>query len=180
MEVDAIEDGKLVKVDEEYAKREGLMIIRRKIEALPEVEPVSLSRLKRAERRAKPLIEEFRRPLDYRQNNVLLELKENFQWEITKKRREKNITRRTLAALTGVSEDDIINLEHGILPKDNFVLVHKVEAILGVKLKKDPSDLVQQSVQTVSPERRVSSSQSTNMEVPKPSNSFSDQEIELE
>jgi ribosome-binding protein aMBF1 (putative translation factor) len=148
MEVDAIEEGKIVHVSEEYAKAEGLMIIRKKVEALPDVKAVA-AQVRRAERRARPLIDEFRRSLDYRKNNVIQELKENFQWELTRKRRERNITRRKLAALTGVSEDDIINLEHGILPQDNFVLIHKIEGILGVRLKKEQaSEQTRQEKQT--------------------------------
>jgi len=136
MEVDAIEDNKIVRVSEEYARLQGLLIIRKKIESNQPVQPVPLSHLRRAERRAKPQIDEFRKPLDYRKNNVIQELKENFQWDISRKRREMNLSRRQLAGMAGASEDEIINLENGFLPKDNFILLNKVEKALGISVRR--------------------------------------------
>ncbi len=166
MYVDAIEDKKIVRVSEEYAKREGLLIIRKVIDS-PVVQPVPLVQLRRAERRLKPQIEEFRRPLDYRKNNVIQELKENFQWDISKKRRELGMSRRQLAFKIGESEDSVISLENGLLPKDNFVLLNKVESALGINLHKS-------SVQSQSLPKQPS---------PKPENvpeSISGGDIELE
>ena len=126
MDVDAIEDNKIVRVSEEYARLQGLLIIRKKIDSDLPVQPVPLVQLKRAERRLKPQIEEYRKPLDYRKNNVLQELKENFQWDVSRRRREMNLSRRKLAEMIGESEDAVINLENGFLPRDNFVLLSKV------------------------------------------------------
>lgn len=137
MDVEAIEEGKIVRVSEQYARLEGLMIIKKRTDntSIP-VYPVPLVQLRRAERKAKPQIEEFRRPLDYRKNNVLQDLVENFQWVISKKRREKNLSRRQLAQMIGEVDETIASLENGFLPKDNFVLLSKVEKALDINLRK--------------------------------------------
>ena len=136
MEVEAIEDNKIVRLSEEYARLQGLLIIRKKIDSTPVVQPIPLVQLRRVERRARPQIEEFRKPLNYKKNNVLQELKKNFQWDISRKRREKNMSRRKLAEIMGESEDTVINLENGFLPRDNFILLNKVEKTLGISVRK--------------------------------------------
>ena len=136
MEVDAIEDNKIVRVTQEYVRLHGLLIIRKIVDSNQQVQPVPIVQLRRSERRAKPQLEEFRKPLDYSKNNVIKELKDNFQWEISRKRRVMNLSRRQLASMVGESEDQIINLENGFLPEDNFVLLNKVEKVLGISVRK--------------------------------------------
>jgi ribosome-binding protein aMBF1 (putative translation factor) len=171
MEVDAIEEGKIVRVSEEYARREGLLIIRKKVESNPVLQPVPLGQLRRAERRAKPQVEEFRKPLDYRKNNVIAELKENFQWDITKKRREKNLSRRQLAFMVGESEDVIISLENGFLPRDDFVLLNNVERVLGINIHKNatPATVTLNQLSKSQPHKETQHSAPENLLVPKSS-----------
>ncbi len=128
--VEAIENGRIVKVSEEYAIQEGLLIIRRRqndlgFAANPEAAR-SLTTSKFVGRKFKPY---------YLKNDLLSELKENFQWELQKQRRLRNLSKRQLAKLSDVSEDTIATLERGEIP-DNFVALSKLEAFYGISLRK--------------------------------------------
>jgi ribosome-binding protein aMBF1 (putative translation factor) len=131
--VEAIEEGKIVKVSEDYAKREGLMILRR-----PEIDfKVDGSIASREDDERRLLMDDFRKPLDWKDNRVAKDLVENFHWHIARERRRKNTTRRDFAEALGESENTIKMLENGILPKNDFVLIKKVQDYLGINLRKD-------------------------------------------
>ena len=59
---------------------------------------------------------------EYKKNNVLKELIDNFHWQISRVRRMKNMSRRQLAQAAGVSEDDLKMIENGILPREDFIV----------------------------------------------------------
>lgn len=129
--VDAIRDGEVVKVPERTAIEEGLIILKRPTLQTTYVPP-SRSPLKSAEARGNT-----RHTLrDYHPNYVREDLVDHFHWEIARVRRLKNLTRHQLANLLNVSEEQIIFIERGELPKDDFVLVNKLEHYLGIKLRK--------------------------------------------
>ncbi len=133
--VEAIEDGKIVKVTEEYARREGLLVIKR-----PELKP-SFSKSNKIEPRSGMLkFELYRRPLRKVQNNVVSDLVENFHWIISQKRKQTGISRKQFAQALGESEDTIKFLENGILTIDDFILINKVQSYLGINLRKDGRD----------------------------------------
>lgn len=151
--VEAIEDGKIVTVSEDYAKREGLPILRRSNIEGKEKKQVSESELiKRKEfagrgvfedHRAKKGIlsfEEYRRPLRRSESDVTNELIDNFHWEILKKRKEKEISRKQFAQDLGVGEEEIRIVENGRLPRNDFVLINKIQSYLGINLRKDGKD----------------------------------------
>jgi hypothetical protein len=85
--VEVIKEGEIVKMSESQAREEDLFILRNIIEpdshiyeeAKPEVIHAPSS---------KSMLQDWRNArVSYKNNNVLKELKENFQWEISKVRR---------------------------------------------------------------------------------------------
>ncbi len=131
--VDALRDGGIVKVTEREAIEEGLLILRRPVLQSTFVPP-SRSPVKSAEARHNTRHSTVK---DYRANNVRGDLKENFHWEIARARRLKNLTRGQLANLLNVSEEQIIFIERGELPKDDYVLINKLERYLNIRLRKE-------------------------------------------
>ncbi len=130
--VEAIEEGKIVRVPESYAKKEGLLIIR-KTEVKKEVK-------KKLEEPEKLYFEDFRRPLNWKNNQVVAELSNNFNWEISKRRKELGFTRRQLAKAIGENENTIKMIENGILPKNDFIIVNKIQSYLNINVRKDKKD----------------------------------------
>ena len=135
--VEVIEDGKISRVSEEYALREGLPIIRKG--------PVKFASGSDGEEdKKKDLLDakilgadDFRRPLDREQSKITKELMDNFHWQISRKRREKGLRRKEFAEALGEKEDTVKLLENGILENNDFVLIDKVQDFLGISLRKD-------------------------------------------
>jgi len=127
--VEALEEGKIVRVSREYALREGLIVVKKKhndlgFSAYPE-EAQALGQSRNVEAQ-KPY---------YLKNDVLAGLKENFNWELQKQRKLRNLTRRQLANLSSVSEQDIITLERGQIPQ-NLIALSKLETFYNISLRK--------------------------------------------
>ncbi len=169
--VEAIDDGRIVRVSEEYAKRERLPILRRSNVESKEKKIVSEGDLvKRREfsgrgifdsgRRDKGILafEEYRRPLKRNESDVSNELIDNFHWEILKRRKEKEISRKQFASDLSVSEDEIKIVENGRLPKNDFVLINKIQSYLGINLRKDGQDFIKPVREKVENSLTVSSS----------------------
>ena len=134
--VDVIKDGEIQRVTESEARDEGLFILRRPTLVSgndAKVKPFSPS-TPRQVRAGRPSYS-----LDYSHNNVMSELVDHFNWEISKHRRLKNLTRKQLGDLVGTSEENIKLLETGELPADNFSLITKIEHYLGIVLRKTSS-----------------------------------------
>ena len=140
--VDVIKEGEIVRMSESQAAQEDLFVLRRVIEPEPEqvnIVDVLNDRKMYVSREIKSnsLLEEWRSgALNYKKNYVIKDLIDNFHWKIAKVRRGKNITRKQLANAIEVSEDDIKKIEFGELPKDDFVLVNKIEKYFGISLRK--------------------------------------------
>jgi len=145
--VEAIEDGKIVKVSEDYAKREGLLILRRWQEVPQQGFSEKMGYRKSGEidikkekdRKIIAGIDDLRKPLRYKEGDITKELVENFHWKISQKRREKGLTRKQVALAIGESENDIKIIENGVLPMNNFVLISKLESYFGINLRKNKS-----------------------------------------
>lgn len=131
--VDAIEEGKIVKVTEDYAIKENLPILR-KHEKKPEVQ-------KKSNDPENLFFEDLRRPLNYKKSQVLSDLIDNFQWEIAKKRKALGMSRRMLAEQINETELSLKLIENGMLPKDDFVIINKIQSRLGINLRKDKQDM---------------------------------------
>lgn len=144
--VEAIKEGEIVRVFESQARQEELFILRR----VPEISEAAVtetktpasrtldltSKYKDGLRRDVPRVETWRKA-PYKRNNVVNELKENFHWDILKKRRVIGLSRKQLANRVGESEDKLKIVESGNLPEDNFSLVIKIEQALQINLRKD-------------------------------------------
>ena len=134
--VDAIEDGRIVRVSEDYAKREGLLILRKPIE---EVKQTISGRREDSVRKNKGFIgmEDLRKPLSTKNNEILRELIENFHWTLVQKRKGRLLTRKKVAEALGESEVNIKMIENGVLPANNFILINKLESYYGISLRKN-------------------------------------------
>ena len=135
--VEAIEEGKIVRVPENYARREDLPILRR-----VDIEFSSSSRFKAKKEENVGVygVDEFRRPLKWKENRVVQELVDNFHWEIVRERRRRDLTRKQFAELIGEDENILKKVENGILPSDDFILINKIQSTLGINLRKDGYD----------------------------------------
>jgi len=142
--VDAIEDGRIVNVSEDYAIREGLLILKRHGAEAADKEhlqkQMKLTPRLRGERKAYFDIDKYRRPW-HDKNDILASLIENFHWNIAARRKEFNLTRRQLAESINASEEDIKIIENGILPHNDYVLINKLESYLKINLRKDKTDM---------------------------------------
>lgn len=137
--VDAIEDGKIVRVSSSYAKKEGLMVLRKQVvPVVSENKPVEKPAQDMV-RRKKPMfeIDKFRRPLNYKDNNILGDLIPNFHWEISVARKARNMTRRQLANFIGTTEEEVKMIENGVLPREDYVLINKIQSFFGINLRRD-------------------------------------------
>jgi len=112
--VEAIHDGKIIKVYEDDAIREGLFILKKHEDKLAD----------------------FRKPLRWKSNNIAAELKENFHWDIVRKRKDRGLGRKQVASAIGCSENDLKSLENGILPSNDFVLINRLEQYFKINLRK--------------------------------------------
>lgn len=137
--VDAIEEGRIVRVPEQYAKREGLTILRKSL--IEQKEKIQQKVQKQDEIR--PSLDELRKPLSYKKNQVASELIENFQWEIAKTRRQKSLSRRQFAKMINEPESLIKLLENGIVPGNDFIIINKIQSVLNINLRKDKKDFAQ-------------------------------------
>lgn len=147
--VEAIEDGRLVRVSEEYAKKEGLFILKRPaIESYQQRSAVSSQILSYKEKmdiehgkRRKSVLDldRYRRPLNANKEGVYSDLIDNFHWEIQKARRIRGLSRKHVSNSLAEPEDDIKMIENGVLPSGNYVLLNKMEKHFGLNLRKGAS-----------------------------------------
>ncbi len=137
--VEAIDDGRIVRVTEEYARREGLPILRkREVSFVDNPSRKAAIEQEKKEIRGADAMNTFRRPLRSKQgDSILSTLKENFHWDIAQKRKQMNLTRKQLADRLGVKELDIKMIENGVLPSQDYVLITKLEQLYGISLRKD-------------------------------------------
>src|SRR3990167_5758936 len=99
-------------------------------------------------------MEELRKPLHWKSNKVLRELADNFHWEIVKARKAKGLSRKQLADAIGENDNVLRMLENGVLPRDDFILLNKVQSFLGINLRKDRGSFGQ-SMRSLIDEKRV-------------------------
>ncbi len=142
--VEAIENGRIVKVLESHAKKEGLPILRKSIQsnAPQTMQGNTKNKIEKEYRdeRSKRLLDHLRKPSGWKDKQVVSELVTNFNWQISKKRRDKGMTRRQLASLTGTDEESIKLIENGLLPSPDFILINKIQTVLALNLRRDRVD----------------------------------------
>jgi ribosome-binding protein aMBF1 (putative translation factor) len=159
--VEAIEDGRIVKVPEYYAKREGLLIIRKPTEddaqktLSQKPDLLSMERI-REKKQLKPTFDLTSRPLHWRQDQVVSELIDNFQWVIRQKRRERGLSKKQLSSLIGEPEENIKMIEVGIMPSKDFVLINKLQSFFHINLRKDQKDFSKSTRELLNQDQRPS------------------------
>jgi len=137
--VDAIREGEIVTLLEEEAREEDLFILREHGGVETQTKPVTEMRARKTPFDAPPKSTAHWHTYEpeYKKNNVVNELIDNFQWEISKARRVRNLSRLQLANVLGVSEEHVKLVENGALPSDDFVLITKLQNYLGINLRRD-------------------------------------------
>jgi ribosome-binding protein aMBF1 (putative translation factor) len=132
--VEAIEEGRIVQVSESYAKREGLVILKK-----PELQIKNQipSHLETKREKTRPLTEYVKSKPDWREKQVMSELIENFHWQIRFGRRQKGFTRKQFAKMANITEDELQIIESGRLPSNDFIIINKIQNTLGINLRKD-------------------------------------------
>ena len=134
--VEVIKEGEIIRMSESQAMDEDLFVLRKVIEQEREI--LDLSNIESSKPAPTSRLEEWRAgQINLKKNNVLADLKDNFHWEISRVRRMKNISRKQLADKVEESEESLRMIEFGELPSDDFVLISKIERILGVNLRKE-------------------------------------------
>lgn len=130
--VDAIEEGKIVSVTEDYAKKEGLPILRKSGNRfLGDKDRRSEDKGEEDFKR----VEDFRKPLDWKERQERMGLIDNFHWRVSKRRRELNMSRRQFGEALGENEAKVKLIENGVLEGIDFVLVNKIEEVLGMSFR---------------------------------------------
>lgn len=145
--VEAIKEGEIVRMSEAQAREEDLFILRRVSEPAKETDykvvstKESVKTVWKEEHGIDPSYSKLQTwksgKFSYKRNEVIKDLIDNFHWHITRARRAKDMNRKDLADAIGVSEGEIKMIEMGELPKDDFVLISKIENKLGVSLRKE-------------------------------------------
>ncbi|HIG52140.1 TPA: hypothetical protein EYQ19_01855 [Candidatus Pacearchaeota archaeon] len=141
--VEAIKNGEIVKISRRQAVKEELFILR-KVKEEKEAEKEKdgfLNDVSNISGKPRSLLESWKKKeFNYENNNVINDLISNFHWEIVQARRNRNMTRKQLAEEIKFSEDDLKMIEFGQLPKDDFILINKLENFLKINLKKVKSN----------------------------------------
>ena len=152
--VEVIKEGEIIRMSESQAMDEDLFVLRRVIEQEREI--LDLSNIESSKPAPASRLKEWRAGhINLKKNNVLGDLKDNFHWEISRVRRMKNISRKQLAEKVEESEESLRMIEFGELPSDDFVLVSKIERILGIDLRKEKavSDVTLADLQKMNEEK---------------------------
>ena len=139
--VDAIKDGQIVTLPETIAHEEELFILRVHEKRDPSASLPSIESRRRFREtpihHQKPVARWHSYEPEYKKNNVIKELIDNFQWELNKARKARSMTRLQLANTLGVSEHIIQMVENGELPSDDFVLINKLQNYFGINIRRD-------------------------------------------
>jgi len=91
---------------------------------------------KNKDEEGRPLFDDFRKPLRYKENDLGKDMVDNFHWVLLEKRRGKGLSRKQVASALGENENSVKLMENGVIPFGNYVLVSKLEKFYGVNLRK--------------------------------------------
>lgn len=138
--VEVIYEGKIMRVPETFAKEEGLPVIKkaRIYEVKERVAEISERKAKEIElENKKKILDNFKKPSDWKANQVAIELKENFNWLVSRARKNQGLTRKQLSTMISEPESHIKALEYGTIPTKDFILINKIQTALNINLRKD-------------------------------------------
>lgn len=150
--VEAIKDGEIVRVPESVAIVEDLFVLRKisnvaPVSSAPSMQsPLRSSKDKEPIRNSSIMYDWKHGKFGGKKNNVMNDLIPNFNWEISKNRKMKNMSRLKLSQLINAKEDDVKMIELGELPADDFVLISRIEQVFGINLRKHPASIAQVSL----------------------------------
>jgi ribosome-binding protein aMBF1 (putative translation factor) len=182
--VDVIKEGEIIRMPESRAVEEDLFILRRVFEP----EETFVSSPVASKKEFKPTtnvpsfshLESWRAGKDnYKKNQVVRDLVENFHWEIVKRRRFKNMSMKELGDAIEASEDEMKMIEFGRLPRDDFIFVTKIENVLGINLRKERKEdsITLADLQRLNEEK--ARKEIEKLQTPKDSGEISGEEIEI-
>lgn len=147
--VEAIKDGEIIKIPEKVAIMEDLFILRKIVNQSPSNVPVQNAQINKqrdVSSRGSIMSEWRHGKFGNKKNNAVLDLISNFNWEISKNRKASNMTRSKLAEMIKSTEEEVKMIELGELPKDDFVLISRIEQVFGINLRKHPASIAQVSL----------------------------------
>jgi len=132
---DVIQEWRVVKMCKFCAKEEGVTVLNPKAAEEKKAHYLDLSK----EHNNKIVQKEVKieRLGKSSANNVIKDLIENFHWNVSQARKSKNLTRKQLASQIQESEETIKQIELGVLPRDDFIIISKIQSALGINLRKD-------------------------------------------
>ncbi len=143
--VEVIKEGEIVRMPLEQAREEDLFVLRNVIESGEFIDYSEVQKIERKAPAVRPVshLERWRSgSSDYKKNDVVKDLIPNFNWHISKARRSKGFSRPKLASMIDATEEDMKMIEMGNLPKDDFVLINRIEEKLGIVLRKNTQEKV--------------------------------------
>jgi len=150
--VEAIKDGEIIRVSEKLAILEDLFILRKinnvqQQNVLPSSTPQLHTKISREQIKTGSIMSEWKHgKFGVKKNNALQDLIPNFNWEVSRNRKLKNMPRLKLAQLINATEQDVKMIELGELPSDDFVLISRIEQVFGINLRKNPGSIAQVSL----------------------------------
>jgi ribosome-binding protein aMBF1 (putative translation factor) len=182
--VEAIKDGEIIRVPEKIAILEDLFILR-KIGGTPQANSVSMP-LQSHSVKKEPILKNSSIMSDWKhgkfgvkKNNAVSDLIPNFNWEISKNRKMKNMTRLKLAQMINATEDQIKMMELGELPADDFVLISRIEQVFGINLRKNPGSIAQVSLADLQKRNEEKKREKSSSNIFKESTGISGNDIEI-
>lgn len=179
--VEAIEEGKIVSVRESYAKREGLLILRRVPPSINQQNAVvQQNARKHARDEGHLLFDDFRKPLRVSAGSITQHLVPNFHWIIREKRRVMGITRKKCSRELGISENDLKLLENGIFPSNDFGLATRLGEYFGTQIIKSEANALKQDMRKLVEKPRVDEKTQRERLAEEASNEFSGKDLELD
>ncbi|MEK6914944.1 MAG: hypothetical protein AABW89_00175 [Nanoarchaeota archaeon] len=186
--VEAIKDGEIIRVPERVALLEDLFILRKISKGsqvsqnIPVAPSNSSKNLRESARNSTIMFDWKHGKFGGKKNNVTQDLVSNFNWEISRNRKIKNMSRAKLAQMINSTEEDVKMIELGELPKDDFVLISRIENVFGINLRKYPASIAQVNLEDLkknNEQRKKEEEKKVSKDIFKDSTSFAGNDIEI-
>ena len=114
-----------------------------------------------------------------KKNNAVNDLISNFNWEVSRNRKLKNMTRAKLAQMINANEEEVKMIELGELPADDFVFISRIEQVFGINLRKNPSSVAHVNLADLQKRNEEKKKQEDPSKMFKESKPFTGNDIEL-
>lgn len=183
--VEAIKDGEIIRVSESVAILEDLFVLRKitgQAQQAPTSSNIKSLKPKDSLRDTSIMFDWKHGKFGGKKNNVMQDLVPNFNWEISRNRKLKNMSRLKLAQMINSTEEEVKMAELGELLKDDFVLISRIENVFGINLRKHPASIAQVNIADLQKKNeQIKKDASVNSlgQTPKNSSSLSGNDIEI-